>query len=61
MPNKAVAFVQEVRGELKKVSWPTREELKGATVMVIITTILLALFIGFCDFILSRVIGFLIG
>jgi len=61
MANKVVGFVQEVRGELKKVSWSTREELMGSTLVVIVSTMILAVFIGFCDFVLSRVIGFLIG
>ncbi|MBI2870143.1 MAG: preprotein translocase subunit SecE [Candidatus Omnitrophica bacterium] len=61
MPNRAIGFVQEVRGELKKVSWSTREELVASTVVVIAATFLLAVFIGICDLVLSRVVGFLIG
>ena len=61
MPNKVVGFIQEVRGELNKVSWSTREEVTGSTIVVIISTLLLAVFVGMCDFVLSRVIGVLIG
>jgi len=38
---------------LKKVSWPSREELLGSTGVVIITTFALAAFVGAVDFVLS--------
>ena len=56
--NKAVKFINEVKLELKKVSWPTRRELINSTVVVIISVIILAIFIGFCDLIWSTLINF---
>jgi preprotein translocase subunit SecE len=53
-------FIRETRQELKKVSWPTREELIGSTAVVIITTFILALFVGAVDFFLSILIRVLI-
>ena len=53
-------FMSQVRAEMKKVSWPTRQELISSTVVVLISTILLAIFIGLCDVVLSRTIHFLI-
>jgi preprotein translocase subunit SecE len=53
-------FFRETRQELKKVSWPTREELLGSTGVVIFTTFLLALYIGAVDFVLSILIRVLI-
>jgi len=53
-------FIRDTRQELKKVSWPTREELIGSTTVVIITTFILALFIGAIDFVLSILIRLLI-
>lgn len=53
-------FIRETQQELKKVSWPTREELVGSTGVVIFTTFLLAVFIGIVDFFLSIVIRLLI-
>ena len=58
---KIGTFVSQVKTEMKKVSWPTRQELVNATVVVLISTILLALFIGVCDLVLSRLINFLIS
>jgi preprotein translocase SecE subunit len=38
---KANAFAAEVIGELKKVTWPAKKEVQTATVVVIVTTIIL--------------------
>jgi len=55
-----VQFVRETRQELKKVTWPTREELVGSTIVVIITMLIMAVFIGMIDFVLSILVRFLI-
>ena len=53
-------FVSEVTVELKKVSWPTRNELIGSTIIVIISVAAMAFYIGICDFIFSKAIHLLI-
>jgi preprotein translocase subunit SecE len=53
-------FLSEVKTELNKVSWSTKEELIGATTVVLASVFLLAVFIGLCDFILSRLMSLLI-
>jgi preprotein translocase subunit SecE len=58
---KIGAFVNQVKTEMKKVSWPTKQELVSSTIVVLISTAMLALFIGICDLFLSRVINFLIS
>ena len=60
MVGKFVNFFKEVRVELKKVSWSTRDELIGSTMVVVVTVLILAIFIGICDFFLSRFISVLI-
>ena len=60
MANKVTKFLGEVQSELKKVTWPSRDEVKGSTMVVIVLTFLLAVFIGLIDFLLSRTITFLI-
>ncbi|MBC7185616.1 MAG: preprotein translocase subunit SecE [Calditrichaeota bacterium] len=57
MFEKAINFLREVKIEMAKVSWPTREELKGSTTIVIITTLLFAVFIFITDQIISRIVG----
>jgi len=44
-------YLAETREELKKCTWPTKEELKGSTVVVLIATLLLGLFIICTDFV----------
>jgi len=44
-----VEFLKEVRVELSKISWPTREELRESTVVVIVSVIVMTVFIGAVD------------
>lgn len=60
MANKAKQFINDVTVELKKVSWSTRDELIGSTTAVIILVIILAIFIGACDVVLSKVVDMVI-
>ncbi len=58
---KITQFISEARVELKKVNWPSRKELIDSTKVVLLTSFLLAAFIGVVDFILSQLITALIG
>ena len=49
-------YLAETRVEMKKVTWPTKEELKDATKVVIVASIILTIFIGAIDQILSRIV-----
>ncbi|MFC1807049.1 preprotein translocase subunit SecE [Candidatus Omnitrophota bacterium] len=57
---KVKSFVTEVTVELKKVSWPTRNELIGSTAVVIIGVFVMALYIGICDFVFSKSVHFIL-
>ena len=57
--NKVAKFINEVKIELKKVSWSTRRELINATIVVIISVAILAVYIGLCDLIWSNAINFI--
>ncbi|MCX5715410.1 MAG: preprotein translocase subunit SecE [Candidatus Omnitrophica bacterium] len=57
---KIKKFLNEVIIELKKVAWSTRTELMGATASVFVLVIILAVFIGFCDIVLSKIIDLVI-
>ena len=50
-------FLKDVRVEATKVSWPTRDELRDSTTVVIITVLLIAAFIGLVDQVLNRAVG----
>ena len=55
------ALVHEVTAELKKVSWPTWAEVKAATIVVIVMTLISAIILGFFDFVWSNVTQFIYG
>ena len=47
-------FLSEVRAEMQKVTWSTREEIMGSTGVVLMTMLILSTFIGITDFILAH-------
>jgi preprotein translocase subunit SecE len=49
-------FYAEVKSEMRKVTWPTRGELYGATLVVMAVTILLCLMLGITDSVLGWLI-----
>ena len=52
---RVVDFLRDVQGEIRKVTWPTWEELKKATTVIVLFVILLGLVIGLMDSILQFV------
>ena len=54
---KPITFLKEVKAELGKVSWSTRRELMGSTVVVIVITAILAVSIFAMDALLARVLA----
>jgi preprotein translocase subunit SecE len=54
-------FFRQVRNEASKVVWPTRKETITTAIMVMIMTLLLALFFLGVDAVLSAIVKFLIG
>ena len=52
--SKPVNFLKEVKAELVKVTWSTRHELLGSTVVVIGVTAIMTVFIGIIDLFLSK-------
>ena len=53
MFGKLVKFLKEVRAEGNKVTWPTREELIGSTIVTVVTSVLVSVFIFMIDQILT--------
>jgi preprotein translocase subunit SecE len=53
---RLTAYVQETREELRKCTWPTWDELKGSTVVVMISIVLLGGFTVGVDFILALLV-----
>lgn len=57
MLKKVKEFFKEVKIEIKKVVFPSRDELIGSTWVVIITVLIISLFLGIVDFGLSKLVG----
>lgn len=53
--NRVVNFFKEVRLELTKVTWTSKEELIGSTIIVIVVSLILSIFIGIVDLGLSKI------
>jgi preprotein translocase subunit SecE len=54
---KIVTYYEETIVELKKVTWPTKDEVRGSTVVVVITSIILSAFVFSVDRLLAFVVG----
>ena len=57
MFKKISKFLNDVKLEMGKVSWPSRTELKGQTIIVIFVSLFFAAFIFLVDHILSRLLS----
>ncbi len=58
--DKVVRFFREVKTEITKVKWPTRRELIGSTVAVIMLSLIFALFLGIVDFVIIKILKIII-
>lgn len=59
--DKAKQFFSEARQELKKVTWPTRQQTTTSTWIVIAVTVVLSIFLGLVDLVFSKIIGYILG
>ena len=50
-------FLNDVHGEIKKVSFPTRAETIGSTTVVIVFCIIMSLYLSFVDSVLVWLVG----
>jgi len=55
MKEKIIAFFQDVVKEMKKVTWPTMEELKESTTVVIVSCLMLAAFTYIIDMVITQI------
>ena len=58
--NFIVRYFKETRAELRKVSWPTRQEALNLTLIVVAFTIFMAALLGIIDYIFAWVFGLII-
>ena len=54
-------YIQESHSELRKVVWPTREQVRNLTVLVFVISAGIGVYIGFFDFLWTQVLQFLVN
>jgi preprotein translocase subunit SecE len=54
-------YFSDVKSELKKVSWPDRQEILTSTIVVVVVVVVFTLFIGIIDEIFIRLVKFFLG
>ncbi|UCF89701.1 MAG: preprotein translocase subunit SecE [bacterium] len=55
------SFLTDVRVELKKVSWPSRQDTIASTGVVLVVVFIISFYLGFIDILLSRMVTSLFG
>ena len=52
-------FIRDTNAEMKKVTWPSRNEVVGTTVVVLVATVVFAVYLWGCDLIFYKAINLL--
>lgn len=55
------AYMEDVASEMRKVSWPKREELISNTIITLVATVIISLFIFATDRVISSALTFIYG
>jgi preprotein translocase subunit SecE len=55
-----VTFLKETREELKKVVWPTRENVIRSTIIVLLLSLIVGVFLGGLDFVFTKLIEIIV-
>ncbi len=50
-------YLSEVSAELKKTTFPTREQTMGSSVVVIVMVLFMSFFLALTDFLLAKLVG----
>jgi preprotein translocase subunit SecE len=61
MLKKTRGFLTDVRVELKKVSWPSRQDTISSTGVVLVVVFIISFYLGIIDILLSRMVTSLFG
>jgi len=57
MKAKIKNYLDEVKAELAKVSWPDRNQLKATTVVIILLMAVMGMFVGVIDVVFSKLVS----
>lgn len=58
--NRIVKYMRETRAELRKVTWPTTEEARNLTVIVLIVTVAMSILLWLLDLVFSGLISLIV-
>ncbi len=61
MLEKVKKYLKETVAELRKMTWPTKHELIGSTIVVVVVSLVVAIFIGIVDRALTFVVKSIFG
>jgi len=61
MWKKIRTFLSEVRVELKKVTWPSRQDTIASTGVVLVVTTIISFYLGFIDILLNKFVQYILG
>ncbi len=61
MKTSPAAFLRQVKQEVAKITWPTRQETTQMTVVVIVASLVMAVFFGVADALSLRLVGWILG
>jgi len=56
---KIILFFQESFAELRKVTWPNREEASASTKVVLVSVVIIAAILGLVDFVLFKLVDWM--
>lgn len=59
--NPVTRYLREMIAELKKVSWPSRQEATQLTLIVLVVVTVMSVFLGTLDLLFARFMGFLLN
>lgn len=56
-----LSYLQEVKAEMNKVTWPSRNDVVNLTILVIIVSVIIGIYIGGLDFTFTNVLNKVLG
>jgi preprotein translocase subunit SecE len=59
--NRLIKYLKDTRAELRKVTWPTPTEARNLTTIVLVVTVVMAIFLWLLDLLFGGLMGMLIG
>ena len=54
-------FIKDAKVELKKVTWPSPKQTMASTAVVIIIVFIVSIYLGIVDFVLAKLVKFVLG